>query len=75
MNQCKAEFHSLDGKDSLPFSSNKLFCRQINGHEGVHTFYGGLSSIIDNREFCSCKRCNPVVYCGKSHTHTKRCLQ
>lgn len=58
MPQCKAEYHSLDGKDSLPFSSHTLFCRLDSGHEGVHEFYGGHTSIMDNRESCDCKRCN-----------------
>lgn len=32
--QCKAEYHSKDGLDSLPYGSHTLFCQKPDGHEG-----------------------------------------
>lgn len=60
MTQCKAEYHSDDGKDSLPFSSHTLICQLDEGHENMHQFYGGHYAEFDAREICDCPRCNPT---------------
>ncbi len=57
MAQCKAEYHSLSGKDTLAFGSHTLFCTLEELHTGVHEYYGGRMNIVDCRISCRCLRC------------------
>lgn len=54
---CKAEFHQYEATNST-FSSQMLLCIIKKGHQGIHKFEDGSTSIMDNREFCTCERCN-----------------
>lgn len=63
--RCKAEFHSRDGEDSLPFSSHTLYCLKDEDHTMNHEFYGGYKSIMDDKAFCDCPRCTTDYNEGK----------
>lgn len=59
MAQCKAEYHSPDGQDSLTFSSHTLNCTLELGHESnLHKYYGMSPTSVDNSVNCDCPRCS-----------------
>lgn len=59
---CKAEFHQYYPTFGSSGGYGILVCILKENHErSVHKFESGNTSIIDNRESCSCPRCKKYV--------------